>query len=71
MTSGLPSSSRPSRSCFLLALLVLSAPVLPAAPLALTGADPVNRADGTISIRITAESGVQYFVRSTTDLAGG
>lgn len=60
-----------SRACFLLGLFVLCAPRLSAAPLSIPGPNPVNRTNGTIRIRMTAESGVQYFARSTTDLAGG
>lgn len=60
-----------SRVFFLLGLFVLCAPRLSAAPLVITGPNPVNRTNGTIRIRMTAESGVQYYARSTTDLAGG
>jgi hypothetical protein len=60
-----------TRALFLLGLIVLGAPRLSAAPLAIVSTNPINRTNGTIRIRMTAEAGVQYYARSTTNLAGG
>jgi len=59
------------RSGFVLALLcVLGCPRGWSAPLAINAANPINRTNGTVRVRLSGENGVQYFVRTTPDLGG-
>lgn len=44
---------------------------LAAAPLSIDASNPFNPSNGTIRIRLTGESGVEYFVRTTTHLEDG
>ena len=55
----------------LLPLALLAAPLLHAAPVAIPSADSVNFGNGTVAIRMTGESGVQYYIRTTSDLGAG
>lgn len=52
------------------ALLFLSVTALSGwtVPIALDNTNPINRTNGTVRIVLSGESGVQYFVRSTTSL---
>jgi len=58
------------RTHFTVALLLLCAPRVISAPLSINAENALNRSNGTVRIRMTGESGVQYFVRTTSDLQG-
>lgn len=63
-------ASRPVH--FIAALIFCSAAATShAVPIALDATNPVNRTNGTVRIVLSGESGVQYFVRSTTSLTNG
>ncbi|MFZ9932901.1 MAG: YHYH protein [Chthoniobacterales bacterium] len=60
------------RAFLFLGLVALGTPCSSAAPLAIISSNnPVNRTNGTIRVRLTAEAGVQYYARSTTNLSEG
>ena len=54
---------------FLLAYIALCSGQVLGAPLAINSSSPINRTNGTVRIRMTGENGVQYYVRSSTNLA--
>ena len=56
---------------FLLAYIALCSGQVLGAPLAINSSSPINRTNGTVRIRMTGENGVQYYVRSSTNLAEG
>jgi len=53
---------------FVAAAGLCSGPLV-AAPISIVAANPINRTNGTVRIRMTAENGVQYYVRSVTNLS--
>ncbi len=52
-------------------VLLATAPILRAIPISIPSAAALNFGNGTLAIRMTGEAGVQYYVRTTTDLATG
>lgn len=61
----------PMRLIRLLPFALLSSTLLQAAPVSIPSADSLDFGNGTVAIRMTGEAGVQYYVRSTSDLGVG